>query len=335
MIHSPVPNHARIAPDTNPKSRIGIRKPGIRAIPPVALIHLGQGMENGCEKYGLTNWRENSVSAAVYYEAAMRHFMAWWDGEQNAADSGVHHLGHVMACCSIILDAEAQGCLIDDRPAIKGKFAAMIESMTAPMEPVDEEHWASDLVETEEDAAVLDEILADEIGVSASSGETVAECRENERFRFESMGREAQAVPDASEFGFDLAEDEDAMAPLRPERARPSPTEIKMQFVSPQGVTEVIAEADIPSIEQISEVVRNWVTASKPAILTRRATLKRWLDSHGYEKVTDIHEPGHRLELLNYVHPVWLKAPVASNEICPICDGGPGNDGPCLCPSNG
>ena len=122
------------APDSNPKSAFGVAKPGIHAIPPVALLHCGRGMEDGEAKYGLTNWRENSVAASVYYDAAFRHMAAWWDGEQVAPDSGVHHLGHVMACCAILLDAEAQGNLIDNRPGVPGAFAEMVKAMTRPMD---------------------------------------------------------------------------------------------------------------------------------------------------------------------------------------------------------
>ena len=117
-------------PSTNPKDAIGRSKPGIHAIPPVALLHCGRGMEDGEVKYGLANWRLNEVSAAVYYNAAFRHFAAWWDGQQEAPDSGVHHLGHVMACCAIILDAEASGKLVDDRPSVPGTFAEMAAAMT-------------------------------------------------------------------------------------------------------------------------------------------------------------------------------------------------------------
>lgn len=123
-------------------------KPGIHGIPPVALLHCGRGMEDGVVKYGLTNWRVNSVSAAVYYNAAFRHLASWWDGEQNASDSGVHHLGHVMACCAIILDAEAGGNLIDDRPAIPGGFSAAVKAMTRAMEP--EGPTGSDLIGSDE-----------------------------------------------------------------------------------------------------------------------------------------------------------------------------------------
>lgn len=86
-------------------------------------------MEDGADKYGLTNWREHQVSASVYYNAAFRHLAAWWDGEENAVDSGVHHLGHVMACCAIILDAQYTNQLNDDRPEIPGPFSATIRDL--------------------------------------------------------------------------------------------------------------------------------------------------------------------------------------------------------------
>jgi dATP/dGTP diphosphohydrolase len=121
-------------PDSNPKTRFGVRKPGIADIPPSAILHLGQAMSDGERKYGRTNWRENEVTASVYYNAAARHLMAWWDGEQVAPDSGVHHLGHVMACCAILLDAEASGQIIDDRPSVPGPFARLVAELTEPEE---------------------------------------------------------------------------------------------------------------------------------------------------------------------------------------------------------
>ena len=54
-------------PDDNPKTAIGITKPGISAIPPVAILKLGEAMTDGKRKYGLTNWREKTVSASIYY----------------------------------------------------------------------------------------------------------------------------------------------------------------------------------------------------------------------------------------------------------------------------
>jgi hypothetical protein len=88
-----------------------------------------RAMADGRRKYGHMNWREKNVSSTIYYDAAMRHLMAWLDGQNTAEDSGVHHLGHVMACCAIILDAEAHRNLNDDRP-IPGPFPAVCKEFT-------------------------------------------------------------------------------------------------------------------------------------------------------------------------------------------------------------
>jgi hypothetical protein len=116
--------------DNNPKSAVARLKPGIHAVPFSALLHLGAAMADGKRKYGLTNWRGNEVAASVYVDAVFRHLAAWWDArEEVAPDSLVHHLGHVMACCSIILDAQATGNLIDDRPAVAGKFSTVVAEL--------------------------------------------------------------------------------------------------------------------------------------------------------------------------------------------------------------
>ncbi len=145
--------------DTNPKTRFGMAKPGIADVPPVALIHLGLAMRDGARKYGRANYREHPVTASVYYEAATRHLMAWWDGEENAEDSGVHHLGHVMACCAILLDTQAQKTLNDDRPKPTGRFAELIAQLTVPMNEENGDHGASGIVDSPAEALVLDRIL--------------------------------------------------------------------------------------------------------------------------------------------------------------------------------
>jgi hypothetical protein len=114
-------------PDDNPKTSIGVSKAPLHYIPPVALVHLGLAMENGGGKYGLMNWREFTVSSSVYYDAMLRHLMAWWDGEDAAPDSKVHHLGHVMACAAILLDAAETTRLNDDRPDIDGNVSRLME----------------------------------------------------------------------------------------------------------------------------------------------------------------------------------------------------------------
>jgi hypothetical protein len=119
-------------PDGNPKTLMGAQKPDLSVIPPIALLHLATAMMNGAKKYGPFNWREKSISARPYLAALLRHAASCLDGEDYSADTveaelPVHHLGHVMACCAIYLDAESIGMLNDDRPKVKGKTGSAIE----------------------------------------------------------------------------------------------------------------------------------------------------------------------------------------------------------------
>lgn len=101
---------------TNPKDLIGLTKVPLHLVPPAGLIHEALAMQDGAEKYGAFNWRANAVLASIYVAAALRHIYAWYDGEDVAADSGHHHLGHARACLGIILDALETDSLGDDRP---------------------------------------------------------------------------------------------------------------------------------------------------------------------------------------------------------------------------
>lgn len=100
----------------NPKHAEGRKKTPIRFIPPSALAAEGRVMQLGASKYGAYNWSESGVSASVYYDAAMRHLMQWYTGEDIDPESGQPHLAHVRACMAIIIDAAALGMLDDDRP---------------------------------------------------------------------------------------------------------------------------------------------------------------------------------------------------------------------------
>ena len=107
-------------PDNNPKTRVGALKAPLHLIPPVAEVHLAEALADGAKKYGPFNWREETISTSVYIGAIRRHLGAYLDGEDVAADSGAHHLAHIMACCALMLDADAIGKLNDDRPVAGG-----------------------------------------------------------------------------------------------------------------------------------------------------------------------------------------------------------------------
>lgn len=115
---------------TNPKATAGAKKLNLFLLPPVAMMHMAHAMFDGELKYGAYKFRETKVEASVYIAAALRHLELWADGEEDAPDSLAHHLGHVMACCAILLDAQAYGNLIDDRKK-SGTLGGVIDEILA------------------------------------------------------------------------------------------------------------------------------------------------------------------------------------------------------------
>lgn len=111
----------------NPKDIHGYKKVDLSLVPDIAVFHEAAAFIDGAEKYGPYNWRDHAVLARVYIAACKRHLDYWMAGQENASDSGVHHLGHARACLAILLDAQATGNLIDNRP----KSPLLIELMDA------------------------------------------------------------------------------------------------------------------------------------------------------------------------------------------------------------
>lgn len=115
-----------VYPENNPKHLMGIKKvPLLSVLPTSGLIYEAVVMRygayyapkaDGTFGYGPFNWRSAEVVASIYADAAMRHIMAYWDGEANAKDSRLPHLGHAKACLGILIDATETDNLIDDRP---------------------------------------------------------------------------------------------------------------------------------------------------------------------------------------------------------------------------
>lgn len=117
---------------TNPKDLIGNTKVPLSAFPAVAVAHGAHAMVDGRDKYGPWNWRDNSVVADIYIDAAKRHLDNWFERQDTAKDSEVHHLGHALACIGIILDAEMTGNLVDNRPPkSNGDLDAVFDKINA------------------------------------------------------------------------------------------------------------------------------------------------------------------------------------------------------------
>jgi hypothetical protein len=104
---------------TDPKKSAGDLKDPMHLLPTGPLRSLARVLKLGADKYGVYNWRESDgVKASTYTAAMLRHITQFMDGEDIDAESGESHLAHIMATCSILLDAERVGKLIDDRPKV-------------------------------------------------------------------------------------------------------------------------------------------------------------------------------------------------------------------------
>lgn len=131
-----------VAPQENPKDAVGFTKPPIHTVPPYVLLEIAMGMFEGAWKYRSYNYREIGIRYSRYYDAAMRHLMQWWEGEDIDSASGLNHITKAMSCLVVLRDsmmqAERGGTgVIDDRPPkslvpmdeMAAKFRAMIDRL--------------------------------------------------------------------------------------------------------------------------------------------------------------------------------------------------------------
>ena len=112
--------------ELNPKHAMGASKtPILRVVPASSILAEAEAIaygsfrapkKDGTLGYGPYNWRDTTIEATTYIDAAIRHLMAWYDGEEYADDSGISHLGHAKAGIGILIDALTRGTVHDDRP---------------------------------------------------------------------------------------------------------------------------------------------------------------------------------------------------------------------------
>jgi hypothetical protein len=103
---------------TNPKDAVGVTKVPLALCSPIAKAHWALAQFAGMCKYQRWNWRVAGVRASIYLDAMQRHLDAYLSGEEHDPVDGTHHLGNIMACAAILLDARAAGKLRDDRPPL-------------------------------------------------------------------------------------------------------------------------------------------------------------------------------------------------------------------------
>jgi hypothetical protein len=133
---------------TNPKDAVGTKRVSLSVLPWNILARVGIAMLEGARKYGRHNWRTGGARSSVYFDATLRHMMAWWEGERIDPDSGQHHLVKVIAGLLVYLDAEERGEAVDDRPPkskaywltdLNREAAELVNWFPDPPEPITEE----------------------------------------------------------------------------------------------------------------------------------------------------------------------------------------------------
>ena len=115
---------------TNPKDAIGTTKLPMHLIPGSAKAAMTLAFLEGALKYGKYNWRVAGVRASIYLDAMERHLEKFKNGENCDPETGVPHLGSIMACAAILIDAFTFDKLNDDRPP-SGPVAEYIDDLQA------------------------------------------------------------------------------------------------------------------------------------------------------------------------------------------------------------
>jgi hypothetical protein len=133
------PAYTPASKPSNPKDAIGSDKVPYHLWPETASILGALALLDGMLKYGRANWRAVGVRASIYYDALRRHMNKWFEGEDIDPDSGLPHLAHMLACCAILVDAQAAGKMTDDRQ-YPGAYVKLLAEMTPHVKRLKEKY---------------------------------------------------------------------------------------------------------------------------------------------------------------------------------------------------
>jgi hypothetical protein len=89
-------------------------KPGMNLLSREALEQIALVMDFGKQKYDAHNWRKGFQWSRPL-SAAIRHIMAFNDGEDKDPESGLSHLAHAACCIMFLLEFEKTHKDLDDR----------------------------------------------------------------------------------------------------------------------------------------------------------------------------------------------------------------------------
>jgi len=133
---------------SNPKDAIADSKIPLWLCSPIAKIKWALAQYAGMLKYGAWNWRLAGVRASVYISAIQRHIDGFASGEDVDPLDGTDHLGNIMACCALLIEARAAGKMTDDRPprldhrATIAEGEALIAKLKEQYKDRTPKHWS-------------------------------------------------------------------------------------------------------------------------------------------------------------------------------------------------
>jgi hypothetical protein len=89
-------------------------KPAITLIPTDAITGMAMALTFGAKKYGADNFR-GGIAYRRLADAAMRHLLAFIEGEDNDKESGLPHLDHCLASIAMLKFMTVHKQDMDDR----------------------------------------------------------------------------------------------------------------------------------------------------------------------------------------------------------------------------
>lgn len=107
--------------DKENEGKVGLRfnngKLPVDLVPVCWIKGLAEVMKFGATKYATRNW-ELGMKWSIPYGCAMRHLMAWFEGESYDQESGLHHLLHAAWNClaAYFYETRERFKSYDDRP---------------------------------------------------------------------------------------------------------------------------------------------------------------------------------------------------------------------------
>lgn len=113
---SPPPQAPAVTPETNPKQAFGDTKAPIGLVPYAVQCAYSLAALEGSLKYGRWNYRVHPVELMTYIHAAFRHLEKFVHGQDVDPVTKVPHLANALTSIGILIDAQASGKLIDNRP---------------------------------------------------------------------------------------------------------------------------------------------------------------------------------------------------------------------------